>query len=102
MATLASRSTTYAVSTSLPSTRPATAALASPGPMDAATSATLTGASKARFDPSGNCTEIIYFSQQKKSAVEPHFFTKGRTRPGGQLPVNVVRKNIVDPFVAVW
>jgi hypothetical protein len=38
--------------------------------MDAATSATLTGCSNDRLEPSGSCTEIILCLQQKKSAVE--------------------------------
>src|SRR5690606_1460918 len=46
-------SITYDVSTSLPSTLPASAALARPGPMLAATSWTETGLSNERTEPSG-------------------------------------------------
>jgi hypothetical protein len=43
----------------LPSTRPARAALAKPAPMDAATSATVTGAENSRREPSGRVMWII-------------------------------------------
>jgi hypothetical protein len=79
----ASPSSTYDVSTSLPSTLPASAALASPGPIEAATSATLTGLSKERPEPSGRRISIMFCKlRRKKSAGEPHFFPQGRTRPG--------------------
>jgi hypothetical protein len=45
---------TCEVSTSRPSTLPAKAALAKPGPIAAATSRTLTGPSKTRWLPSGS------------------------------------------------
>src|SRR3990172_3659644 len=56
MATALSRSITNDISTSLPSTLPASAALARPGPIAAATSATDTGLSKGRIEPSGSFT----------------------------------------------
>jgi acetyl-CoA carboxylase biotin carboxylase subunit len=42
------------VSTTLPSTFPASAALARPAPIDAATSATVTGPGNSRREPSGS------------------------------------------------
>src|SRR5512139_810670 len=53
MASEASRSIAYDVSTSCPSTLPASAALARPGPMSAATCATITGPAYVRWLPSG-------------------------------------------------
>ena len=52
----ASFSITWDVSTSRPSTTPAKAALASPGPISAATSNTETGVSKDLWEPSGRVT----------------------------------------------
>src|SRR5256885_354649 len=82
MARLASRSITKEVSTSLPSILPARAALASPGPIAEATSATVTGASKCLTAPSGSRTSGMVRVPlgnranpiAKKSADEPHFF----------------------------
>src|SRR5213594_5027624 len=51
--TSASRSIRWEVSTSLPSTLPASAARASPGPIAWATSATVTGVGKLFIEPSG-------------------------------------------------
>jgi len=53
MARSASLSIRWEVSTSRPSTRPASAALASPLPIDSATCWTVTGPSKLRCEPSG-------------------------------------------------
>src|SRR5207237_7848243 len=59
-------STTNEVSTSLPSTLPASAALARPGPIAAATSPTDTGASNGRTEPSGRRMLIIGTNPEKK------------------------------------
>ncbi len=59
MATGASWSIVWLVSTTLPSTLPASAALASPGPIEAATSATVTGPGNWRCEPSGSVTWIM-------------------------------------------
>src|SRR5471030_3091070 len=68
MARSASFSIRKDVSTSLPSTLPASAALARPAPMLAATCATVTGPSNSRAEPSGRRTESIKIS---KSALAP-------------------------------
>src|SRR5882724_8009259 len=65
---------TKEVSTSLPSTRPASAARANPAPIDAATSATVTGLSNALSDPSGNRMDGIFRKSKIKKCGEPHFF----------------------------
>src|SRR3990172_3461111 len=78
MATALSRSITNDVSTSLPSTLPASAALARPGPIAAATSATDTGLSNGRIEPSGSFTLTINSNRRKKSAGWPHFFSEPR------------------------
>ena len=57
------------VSTIFPSTFPPSAAFASPGPIEAATSATVTAWSNDRFEPSGNCTETIIFSLTKQKGA---------------------------------
>jgi hypothetical protein len=54
IASFASRSIRKEVSTTRPSTRPASAALRRPAPMLAATWSTVTGASKVRVLPSGS------------------------------------------------
>src|SRR5688572_23128083 len=59
IASAASFSMRKPVSTSLPSTLPASAALARPGPMLAATSATVTGAGNWRVAPSGSVMVTI-------------------------------------------
>ena len=46
-------------STSRPSTLPATVTLAKPGPMEAATSATVTGPGYSRWEPSGSVIWIM-------------------------------------------
>jgi hypothetical protein len=57
--------------------RPAIAALASPAPMDAATSATVTACAKSRVEPSGNWIEIMMDnSRQTKSAVSDRAFVE--------------------------
>ena len=59
----------YEVSTSWPSTRPASAARARPVPMDAATSATVTGPGNWRWEPSGSVIWGMFDpSGQQKSA----------------------------------
>src|SRR5260370_70648 len=66
MESSASRSTTNDVSTSLPSTLPASAAFARPGPIAAATCATDTGASKGRTEPSGKRILIVTRAPHEK------------------------------------
>src|SRR5436190_22932878 len=89
------------VSTTLPSTLPARAAFARPGPIDAATSATETGASNRLMLPSGRVMLGMAFpfgvrripvvgagpvalefvsDPEKKSAGEPHFFGHSKDR----------------------
>src|SRR5437588_11273576 len=82
MARLASRSITKEVSTSLPSILPARAALASPGPIAEATSATVTGASKCLTAPPGSLTSGMVHGPfgnranpiAQTRADEPHLF----------------------------
>ncbi len=50
--------------------------------MDAATSATVTGASKCLVEPSGRRMSGMANSKGKKSADEPHFSWKQATTPG--------------------
>src|SRR5437667_341507 len=69
---------TYDVSTSLPSTLPASAALARPGPIDAATSATEIGASNVLMAPSGNRMAGMAELLKTKSAGRPHFSSEAR------------------------
>src|SRR3569832_2388136 len=66
MASCASASIRWLVSTSLPSTLPASAALASPAPMLDATCATVTGPSNGRTEPSGSVTLTISDSRNEK------------------------------------
>src|SRR5882672_4105796 len=61
MASFASLGILWLTSTSLPSTFPPSAALARPGPMEAATSPTVTGFSNCRTDPSGSVMATIVF-----------------------------------------
>src|SRR6478752_4102423 len=61
------------VSTSSPLSLPASAALARPAPIDAATSATVTGWSYCRTDPSGKRTETISFSKTPAHAERFRF-----------------------------
>src|SRR5688572_6448104 len=55
------------VSTSLPSTLPASAALARPAPIEAATSATVTGCSNGRWLPSGRVMLIMVGSLSRNA-----------------------------------
>src|SRR5574340_878556 len=74
MASCASASIRWLVSTSLPFTRPASAAFASPAPMLAATCATVTGPVNGRTEPSGSVTLTISDSRNEKSADRPRFW----------------------------
>ena len=65
----------WLVSTKRPSTFPASAAFARPAPIDAATSATVTGASKLRMDPSGSVMfGMIESTQDKKKCGQAALF----------------------------
>ena len=77
------------VSTTLPPTRPARAALARPGPIESATSATVTGAGKLLTEPSGKRICGI----EMKNAAAPRFLCVGRrdwTRTNDPHHVKVV------------
>jgi hypothetical protein len=75
----------------LPSTLPASAALARPGPIDAAICATVTGPSNFLMLPSGSRMSGMAFSSaaftKQKSADEPHFSLSGNacSRPACEL-----------------
>src|SRR5471032_1562393 len=68
----ASRSISVDVSTSSPSSLPPSAAFASPAPTDAATSATVTGWSYCRDDPSGKRIETISFYKTPAADAQVH------------------------------
>jgi hypothetical protein len=61
------------VSTIFPSTFPANAAFARPGPIEAATSATDGGAANSLTLPSGKVILGMAYSRNKKVRGEPHF-----------------------------
>src|SRR5262245_28027193 len=84
MPILASRSTTWARSTILPSTRNASAALARPGPMAAAMSAPLTGLSNDRTEPSGKEILIIAITVEEDSEHNSSSDTMCRRREAGR------------------
>src|SRR3954470_11419805 len=63
------------ISTSLPSTRPATAARAKPAPIDAATSPTVGALSNDFNVPSGNRMDGMFQDPKTKKCGEPHFST---------------------------
>src|SRR6185312_11707850 len=94
MATFASRSMTRARSTSLPATLAPSAALASPGPMDAATSPTVTGFSNCRTDPSGS---VMWTMMYPFGGTYP----RSRAMPDGVCPPNKKRGRAAL-FRCVW
>src|SRR5438270_12618745 len=77
------------MSTTLPLTLPAMAALAKPRPIDAATSATVAPSGISRFDPSGNSTCIVSLQNQTGPIARPcRMFIRGSDhRQGGGLSV---------------
>src|SRR5258706_13388771 len=86
MASFASLGIVWLTSTSLPSTFPPSAALARPGPMEAATSPTVTGFSNCRTEPSGRVMATIVFLVIPGAAVAamardpiPEIKKRGRT-----------------------
>src|SRR4051794_3686308 len=84
MPILASRSTTVARSFILPSTLTARAALASPGPIEAAMSVPLTGLSNCRTDPSGKEMLIIVTTRQEEFEQRHAADAKRRRRTAGR------------------
>src|SRR5260370_21166031 len=84
MSILASWSRTQDRSFSLPSTRIASAALARPGPIEAAMSAPLSGFSNDRTDPSGKETLIMVATTHEDSERSSPADTKCRRRQAGK------------------
>src|SRR5258706_5918153 len=80
IATLASEPTAWLMSTSLPSTLPPSAALARPGPIEAAISPTVTGLSYFRTDPSGRVMLTMSAPKRKKRGRAALFRNAGRKR----------------------
>src|SRR5690348_4972425 len=84
MPILASRSTTAERSLSLPSTFTARAALARPGPIEAAISAPLTGLSKCRTDPSGKEILIMIVTEKEEFEQDAAADAKRRRHEAGR------------------
>src|ERR1700761_4342802 len=96
MASATSRSIPADVSTNSPSILPPSAAFARPGPIEAATSATVTGCSYCRTEPSGRRIETIAFSvvptgggtynqAKKPKKMRPHFRGAAFTFPANYI-----------------
>src|SRR5664279_1029855 len=88
MATGTSRSIRNEVSTSTPSTRPASAALARPAPIEFATSATVSACGYSRFDPSGRVITGISLAPEKQQGAR-------FTRESRGAPCKSVSRNFI-------